>query len=461
MKASRFIHDNRYKIFKTLLAYLTYFCIGGAITLVGSSLLDLQIRVNTDFATVSYAIPVRSAGHIVGSAVAGLLGQRFSQSFVLCFCNLLSGIFIGIGPFFTQFTYLGTCLFLAGIIHGISDIACNSLLASTWKENCANWLQVLHMSWGVGSLITPVICRPFLLPTTGDETGIVHLSNLTLNGSLIDPVVKPIYTSDDVMVQYAFLIISICALTLSIPFGCIYFKEKSASINTVDHTKTINPDNIQQNYSPLKTYSAVAMVALISHLVYAIETLIGSLGPSFAVKSDLHMDKKTGVLLTTVFWSCFSFYRLIFIPLTFVISQTKLLISSLIISLVGILITVPWANYYTSCIWAGFTLIGIGISPIFSAAYGMLAKHIIVTSKISSIVFIPGVLGESIHPAIAATLLDKNPISCLYYIGVLGILFVSIYLILLVYCARVFKVPASLQHREVAERSSIRSISRY
>ena len=147
--------------------------------------------------------------------------------------------------------------------------------------------------------------------------------------------------------------------------------------------------------------------------------------------------------------------------MTFAISETKLLVFNLTISLIGILITVPWANHYTSCIWAGFTLIGIGISPIFSAAYGMLAKHVIVTSKMSSMVFIPGVLGESFHPGIAATLLDKNPVSCLYYIGVLGFFFLTSSLALLVYCSKVFRVPINAKHRELAERSSVRSISRY
>ncbi|XP_053212534.1 major facilitator superfamily domain-containing protein 4A-like [Panonychus citri] len=412
MSISDFIYVNRYKIIKTFIIYVSYLWIGGAITLIGSSLLDLQIRVDVDFGTISYLIPARSLGHIVGSALAGLLDRYFSHSFILLVNSLISGISIGIAPNFNDFKLVAIFIFIAGVAHGILDVTCNTFLASTWKEKCANWLQVLHMCFGVGSLIAPVICRPFLLPMVNSEERIVNSLNLTSNDSLVDPLVKTIYNSDDVMIQNAFFIIASLTIVLALPFGWMNLSERKAETVTNDQSKTSDPVEVKQPYSS--------------------ENIIKS---------------------------CFSFYRLIYIPLTFVISETKLLLSSLTISFIGILITVPWANYYTSCIWAGFTLIGIGISPIFSAAYGMLAKHIIVTSKISSMVFIPGVLGESIHPAIAATLLDKRPIICLYYIGVSGILFIVLYLILLIYCAKVFKVSTSLQHEQVAERSSIPSIN--
>ena len=164
--------------------------------------------------------------------------------------------------------------------------------------------------------------------------------------------------------------------------------------------------------------------------------MIDSLATSYSVKSDLHMDKKSGVLLATVFWSCYLFCRLIFIPLTFIISESKLLVTSLIISLVGIIITVPWANDNQICIWIGFTLIGIGISPIFAASLVILNKHIRVTARIVSIILSITLIGASFHPVIAASLMNNNMIIFLYYLSGLGITYILSFGLLTVYCRK-------------------------
>uniref|UniRef100_T1KTN7 Major facilitator superfamily (MFS) profile domain-containing protein n=2 Tax=Tetranychus urticae TaxID=32264 RepID=T1KTN7_TETUR len=461
MKIIRFISDNRYRLFKTILAYFAYFCIGSATTLLGSSLLDLQIRLNVDFAKVSYLIPFRSAGHILGSALAGLIEQRFNRSLLLWIINLISGIFLGAAPFFTKFEFTSIFLVIAGVAHGMSDILCNTSVTSTWKEKSTNWLQVLHMSWGIGSLLTPVICRPFLLPEESLEP---DSSALITANTTADPMIVSIYTAKDVMIQYAFVIIGLLSVIVSFFYACIYFRERSI---TEYSKKEVNAVNIQvpqpsSQISPWKKYIAIFLVAVVGHLCYSLEAVLGSLGASFSVKSDLHMDKKTGVLLATVFWSCFSFYRLIFIPLTFIVAEAKLLAFSLLLTLLGVVVSVPWANNNEACLWAGFTLVGLGLSTIFSSSLGMLSRYIVITGQISSMIFIPGVVGELFHPAIAATLLANSPILYLYYNAALGVVLVISFLALMIYCKTVLKTPTvHIAHPSIGPRFSTLSVSHH
>ncbi|XP_015786467.1 sodium-dependent glucose transporter 1 [Tetranychus urticae] len=451
-----YICDKRYCLFKTLLAYLTFFCLGSALNLLGSSLLDLQIRFGVDFATVSYLIPFRSAGHILGSTSSGFFDQRYDRSLVLSVCNLISGIFLGAAPNFFRFEYAACCLFIAGMAQGIIDVLCNTLIADTWKDKCTNWLQALHMSLGIGSLFTPVICRPFLIPEEG-ETSVQSALNETLESPIIELIgIKP--TASDVKAQYAFVIIGAISVIISLPFAFIYLKERS---NQSKNTNIVQKSSeTGKGWSPLKANVGIFLVVLISHLLYSLEAVIGSLGASFSVKSDLHTDKKTGVLVATVFWTCFSFYRLIFIPLTFVVSEVKLLLVNILFMFLGVVICVLWANTNQMGIWIAFIFLGMGLSPIFSAAYGMLAKHITITGKIATLIIIPGVFGESAHPALAATLMAKNPISFLYYVGLLGIILVATFSLLIIYCKLVFKTPNTL-HRNIDIRLSTLSISRH
>ncbi|XP_015795274.1 major facilitator superfamily domain-containing protein 4A [Tetranychus urticae] len=453
MKGLQLVKDNKFNLVKTFFVYLTYFCIGSITTLLGSSLLDLQILANTDFAKISLLIPIRSGGHIVGSAIAGFVGQKVSQPLVLSITNLLSGIFIGIAAVFTKFEYISACLLIAGINHGIADVLCNTYVSIIWKESCTNFLQALHMSWGIGSLLTPVITRPFLLPSNEFEQPKANNSSSHL------PIINPIIGSSDVLIHYVFFIFGITSIVSSIPFLCIHcfeMRETDESNEAPDGNK-----EIKQNWSKCQTYTVITLVALIGHIVYSLEGLIGSLGTSFSVKSDLHMAKKTGVLLATAFWICFSFYRLLYIPLTFIISEQKLLVTSLFISTVGIFVTVPWANTHEICIWLGFMLIGTGMSPIFCAAYGMLAQYITMSARISSMLFIAGVIGESVHPAIAAALMANNPVIFLYYVGVLGISFIVLFSALLVYYNTALKNCNKNQRPQVAEARLSISISHF
>uniref|UniRef100_T1KTQ4 Uncharacterized protein n=1 Tax=Tetranychus urticae TaxID=32264 RepID=T1KTQ4_TETUR len=142
------------------------------------------------------------------------------------------------------------------------------------------------------------------------------------------------------------------------------------------------------------------------------------------------MDKKTGVLLATVFWSCFSFYRLIFIPLTFMVGGTKLLALSLLLTLLGVVVSVPWANSNEACLWAGFTLVGLA--------------------------------GGSFHPTKAATLLTNSPILFLYYNALLIVVFVISFLALMIYCKTVLKTPTvHIAHPSIGPGFSTLSVSHH
>ncbi|XP_053208276.1 major facilitator superfamily domain-containing protein 4A-like [Panonychus citri] len=438
MKQLKFFIDNRYSFFKTISVYLTYFSIGCVSALLGSSLLDLQILANTDFAKISLLVTFRSVGHVSGSLIAGIIGSKFKLSLVLAITNFFSGLFIGLVPFLVKFEYMSICILIAGINYGIADILSASSITIIWKDKCANFIQVLFLFGGIGALISPVITRPFLLPSNDEKTSFNMNSSMVNSIDVQSTFSKQNYESADVTVHYAFLICGLIGIIISIPFMYFYLNErkKSLEIQVKRNDQLANANPQQTNDLTWKSYIAVALVAIVGHSAYSLETVVNSLATSFSVKSDLHMDKKSGVLLATVFWSCFSFYRLIFIPLTFIISESKLLATSLTISLTGLLITVPWANNNEICIWIGFTLIGIGISPIFAASFGVLNSYIIITPRIVSIILSITLIGESIHPAIAAFLMTKKMIVFLYYLGALGISYILSLMILIVYCKK-------------------------
>lgn len=72
MRLKEKIVKNRSKLLRTLAVCFSFIGLGASMTLLGSSLLDLQIRIGKSFADTSRVIMVKSAGYFIG----GLLGKR-------------------------------------------------------------------------------------------------------------------------------------------------------------------------------------------------------------------------------------------------------------------------------------------------------------------------------------------------------------------------------------------------
>ena len=152
-----------------------------------------------------------------------------------------------------------------------------SAITDIWKEKCANFLQVLFLSGGIGSLITPVITRPFLLPSNEEE--IQNRVNSNINSSMDNGNYEQlisIYTPDDVMVHIAFLIFGVIGVIASVPFVFFYLNDRKQNLKTDNkQDQSIDKNNGQKNHKGLKIYIAVALVGFIGHSVYGVEMVLG------------------------------------------------------------------------------------------------------------------------------------------------------------------------------------------
>lgn len=58
--------NSRINYVRTALIYLSFLGVGSGMTVLGSSILDLQIQVQEEYETIAHVIPVRAAGLVVG-----------------------------------------------------------------------------------------------------------------------------------------------------------------------------------------------------------------------------------------------------------------------------------------------------------------------------------------------------------------------------------------------------------
>lgn len=279
-----------------------------------------------------------------------------------------------------------------------------------WGEKASNSIQALHMVFGIGALSTPLIARPFFLPHIHENSA--------------DDLVNMQFKPEDVRVQYAFLIVGGYMVTTGLSFIFYCLKDRKSKIEAKKGQPEVKISDFSKPEVPLwRQYVLVIIVSINAHVAFAVEQMVAAFAQAFGVKSDLRMEKEKAALLVTAFWTCYSFFKIIFIPLAMYFGERRMVFINMLIMLISLLFMVPHAAYNQICAWISFSLLGIGYSPLFAVAYASLEGYFKVNARQTAIIFGFGILGESLHAPIIGYCLDINPYIFTYYLSVISLVF--------------------------------------
>lgn len=124
-----------------------------------------------------------------------------------------------------------------------------------WGKKVGPYLQILHMNYGIGALLAPIMVGPFLLPHT-DEKDKNH----------------QVYVPDDVQVQWAFLMAGSISIVTGFVFLYFYLNDRRQA----ERKRSYSVDSSEESeFSQVRIYVAVFFVAIITHVGFAMETIIG------------------------------------------------------------------------------------------------------------------------------------------------------------------------------------------
>lgn len=130
-------------------------------------------------------------------------------------------------------------------------------------------MQALHMSFGIGALITPLIASHFYLPLSQSREESADIPvDLNSTGE-----VPHDFLPEDVRIQWAYMIVGVYTLLNGAIFGYYFLTELGgkSSDNSVKDTKDETPVEIPT----WKKYTAVATVAILAHIAFGVEFILG------------------------------------------------------------------------------------------------------------------------------------------------------------------------------------------
>ena len=253
--------------------------------------------------------------------------------------------------------------------------------------------------------------------------------------------------------------------TLSITSGCSQCRPVTNYESPLASRKVndIISNEIQQTNSSLPSSSSssssverykmlvVILCGFFMHFYCAVEMTFGSFISPYAVKSDLGMSKKSAAVLSSVFWTSFTFYRLIMVFLVQFLGSRNSVLIDVLLCLISNLFLVPFGDKYEWCLWTGTALMGIGLSAIWASMIGYIGEYMPVTSRIMAVFMITACIGQVVLPAIISPFMESYPKALMWVSLAYSIAMVAFFLAITIVCS--WKLPQSSDNKETTTTS--------
>lgn len=347
------------KLTTTFSYYLLFIVLGILLPSLGLLLPSLAEQSGSSIKQISLLFSAASLGRLSGALLAGRLLDRM-RGHPLMAVTLIFIAGIAILMPFAPFLWLLIGLYFAfGLTQAIIDVGANTLIIWIHKDKVAPFMNALHLSFGIGAFISPLIISRALDISNGTEWA------------------------------YWFMAV------VTVPSMIWFFRLPSPSSPEKD--KTLEP-------RPAPPYLLILLVLFFGFYVSAEAGFSGWIY-SYALKSGI-ADAKNAAYLTSAFFAAYTFGRLIAIPIATRVAPKLILVVDFIISIIGLSLMLIFREI-PAFTWLGTLLAGFGMASIFPTALAFAEKRMMVTGRITSFFFVGGSLGGILTPWLIGQLFES------------------------------------------------------
>ena len=288
----------------------------------------------------------------------------------------------------------------------VSDV--EKTLLKLWKEKVTSPMHALHLGYGIGSFIVPLVANPFLgelvtmhtsnfsveqtttgsfIQTDNDTTVFQNESELFQNTSknATDDMYKTMVGSQ---VEYSFLIVSLLGFVIAFVFflyHIMFYRELKITVDT--KTKKNNIFSIIRLFNPATCADGDALYGFLTYVLVfvfffacaAAQRFYANFIRAYAI-DELGFTKDIGSYLNSVFWICFSVGRFAGIIVGKFLTIRKLVFIESIGLLGSALVIVIFHHVNdVHTIWVGTVLMGFFIGPLYPTGIVLTDFHVELT----------------------------------------------------------------------------------
>lgn len=394
---------SRIRTYRTITYYLLFICVGMANASLGPTLPGLASQTASTLSAISAVFSLRSIGRMCGTYLAGDRYDRLPGHPIA----ITAGAFIVIMMFavsFTPFLWLICLFFFAmGCAEGFVDVGVNAMLVWTQRENATPYINGLHLFFGLGAFLIPIVAA-FIISQTNYDGLAPFTAGFTVFNAL--------QSQTDVQWVYRFI---------GVAFLPILFIVSRLPSPTSPNNQT---DDEQIKIMPKPTPKVIGLFACLFLLYVGAESSFGGWIYTYAVNRNLASVSEASFLVS-LFWLMVIVGRVIVIIISRHVLARYILMLTLIIAVAGLVLMIA----IPSMLWIGTIIVGLGLAPIFPTALAFANHNIDLSAKTTSYFYIGGGIGVVIIPwLIGQLIVPFGAVAILYVIltaviGAIGIIY--------------------------------------
>jgi len=326
---------------------------------LGPTLPALAELTRTSISQISILFVARSVGYLGGSILGGNLFDRIPGHPLMALTLIGLGISLLFTPQVSLLWILIGIIFITGLSQGVVDVGGNTFIVWLHGKNVGQYMNALHLFYGVGTFLAPIIIAQAVLITGGITWGYWIIA--------------------------AFLLFSALQLFF-IPSQPIPATKSGFTSKRTNHI-------------------LVFLAALFLFCYSSMANIFGGWIFSYVVRLDL-TNATNAAYLTSTFWGAFTVGRLLSIPVAVRFKPSAILLGDLLGCLlsVGIIMLLP---YSIISVWVGAAGLGLSAASLFPTTVALVERRIEISGKITSRFVIGSALGAMIPPWLVGQLFDS------------------------------------------------------
>jgi len=341
--------------------YAAYTLLGLMLTSIGPCLDALQEQSNSSKGGVSLLFAANSLGYLAGSLLGGPLYGRLAGSPVMATAFIGMALATATLPLLGSLWLLMVMFALIGLALGLADCGGNTLMIWLYRHEVPPYMTALHLSFGVGAFIGPLIIDRFAV-ATGDA-----VTSYWLFAALMVPV-------------------------------ALWLARNPTPDGPGDAQAAVGGLSALRRHAWL-----IGLISLFFFMHMGAELAFG--GWIYSYAEEAIGSETTARVLNSLFWGGLVVGRLIAIPLAVRLSPRAVLQLDLLGSVASLTLIVALPDW-PAALWIGTIGFGISVASMIPGSFNFAAQHIPITSQVTAGLLAGGTLGSMALPWLVGQLFE-------------------------------------------------------
>jgi MFS transporter, FHS family, Na+ dependent glucose transporter 1 len=326
-------------------------------------------------------------GYLLGSLLSGRLYDRRPGHQLMALTLTGMVILMLLTPIVSQLWVLTGILLLLGLAESVMDVGGNTLLVWVHRREVGPYMNGLHLFFGIGALLSPILIAQMMLMSGGITWGYWLLA------VLITPIIILLLRQPSPPLQKA-----------------------------SDHKEEAHQGQIN--------YVLLGLIVLFFFLYVGVEMGFGGWIYTYLTTMEI-ADAAMAAYMTAAYWGAFTVGRLLSIPIAFRVRPRYVLLIDMIGSLVGLGIMMLWPTNLTA-MWVGIITLGVFTASVFPTTITLAERRMPISGQVTGWFFVGASLGSMFLPWLTGQLFEQvGPYSMLVIFTIdmalaLGVLLVLI-----------------------------------